>query len=125
MNCLCLLEPLNRYETHLVRTVEHAIEIVKKVNSTGIRVMADFFHMSIEEAKIDETIEKGKDFIHHIHLADSNRLLPGYGHTDFRARFSLLKKIGYSKYMAIECRIHGSAEKELPECVNYLRKCLR
>jgi len=124
VDCLCLLEPLNRYETHLVKTVEQAIEIVQKVNNPGIRVMADFFHMSIEEARIDEAIEKGKDFIHHIHLADSNRLLPGYGHTDFKARFTPLKKIGYDKYMALECKVPGLAEKELPECVNYLKKCI-
>lgn len=101
------LEKMHRAEEYGFQ----AIEIVKKVNSTGIRVMADSFHMSIEEARIDETIEKGKDFIHHIHLADSNRLLPGYGHTDFKPGFTALKEIGYRKYMALECRIHGSAEK--------------
>lgn len=122
VGCLCLLEPLNRYETHLLNRVEQAIEIVKKANSPGIKIMADFFHMNIEEAQIDEAIKKGKNLIYNVHLADSNRLLPGYGHTDFKAGFTALKKIGYDEYMALECTVPGSPEKQLPECVKYLKK---
>lgn len=125
VGCSCLLEPLNRHETHLIKTLEDAVEIAEQVSSAGIKIMADFFHMSIEEKKIDEAIKKGKDFIYHIHLADSNRLLPGYGHTDFKAAFTALKEIGYDKYMALECKVPGLAEKELPECVNYLKKCIQ
>jgi len=80
--------------------------------------------MSIEETRIDRAIEQGKDFIHHIHLADSNRLLPGYGHTDFRTLFTALRKMGYSKYMVLECTVPGLAEQELPKCVRYLRRCM-
>lgn len=122
VGCLCLLEPLNRYETHLIKTLGNAAEIVKQVNTSGVKIMADFFHMSIEETKIDEAIRKERDFIYHIHLADSNRLLPGYGHTDFKAGFSALREIGYDKYMALECRVPGLAEEELPKCVEYLKK---
>ena len=123
VGCLCLLEPLNRYETHLINTVEEAIQIAKKVNSLGIKVMADFFHMNIEEERIDKAIEGGKDFIYNVHLADSNRLLPGCGHTDFKAGFTALRNIGYDKYMALECKV-PAPEKQLPECVKYLKKCM-
>ncbi len=122
--CLCLLEPLNRYETHLINKIEEAVKIAKEVSSPGIKIMADFFHMSIEEARIDEAITKGKDFIYHIHLADSNRLLPGYGHTDFKSEFAALKDAGYGRYMALECSIPGVVEKELPKCVEYLKNCM-
>lgn len=50
--CFCLIEPLNRYETHLVNTVAHASKIVERVGSPGVKIMADFFHMSIEEKNI-------------------------------------------------------------------------
>ncbi len=72
---LCLLEPLNRYETHLINRLSDAVQICKEVNSSGIKVMADFFHMNIEEKRIDEAIIENGKFIYHIHLADSNRLL--------------------------------------------------
>lgn len=100
--CL-LLEPLNRYETHLVRTLRDGTEICAKVGNPHIKIMADFFHMSIEEADIPAAIRAAGNYIGHVHLADSNREMPGLGHTDFKSGFDALKEIGYGGYMALEC----------------------
>ncbi len=37
-----LLEPLNRYVTHLVNTLSQALEVVEEASSPGVVVMADF-----------------------------------------------------------------------------------
>ena len=117
-----ILEPLNRYETHLIKRLEQAAEICSAVGREHIKIMGDLFHMSIEERDIPSSLEQVSDLIVHIHLADSNRKLPGYGHTNFKAAFSALKKIGYKKYMALECEVPGPPEQELPKCVKYLRR---
>jgi len=121
-----LIEPLNRYETHLLNRLEQAVEICGKVDNPYVRIMADFFHMSIEEINIPEAIRKAGAHTRHIHLADSTRLLPGYGHTDFKAAFAELKKAGFKDYMALECGIPGGTdpEKELAKCVKYLKGCM-
>jgi sugar phosphate isomerase/epimerase len=119
-----LLEPLNRYETHLLRRLEDAVNICKEVRLDHVKIMADFFHMNIEERIIPESIEASGEYIAHVHLADSTRELPGYGHTDFKGGFSALKKIGYKRYMALECSIPGPPELELPKCAKYLKKCM-
>jgi sugar phosphate isomerase/epimerase len=117
-----MLEPLNRYETHLVNRLEQAVEIIGEVNREHVQIMADFFHMSIEEADITSSVEAASDHIVHIHLADSNRLLPGHGHTDFEKPFQALKKAGFKYYMALECGVPGDSNVTLPECVNFLRR---
>ncbi|MBS7624507.1 MAG: sugar phosphate isomerase/epimerase [Candidatus Bathyarchaeia archaeon] len=119
-----LLEPLNRYETHLINRLQQAVEICNVVGAEHVKIMADFFHMNIEEANIAKSIEEAGGYIMHVHLADSNRLLPGYGHTDFKSGFEALKKIGYKNFMALECRIPGDPSIELPKCVNYLRSLI-
>ena len=119
------LEPLNRYETHFITRLDEAVEICQKVDNTNLRIMADFFHMNIEEVNIAESLKKAKDWLGHIHLADSNRFLPGQGHTDFRPLFKLLSEINYKGYMALECGILGEPEEELPKCVKYLKKCIQ
>ena len=43
------LEPLNRYETSLVNTVEQAMEVVAGVDSPSLGVLLDTFHLNIEE----------------------------------------------------------------------------
>lgn len=100
---LLLLEPLNRYETHLIKTLQDGVDVCEKVGNPGVKIMADFFHMSIEEANMPDAIRRAGPHIAHVHLADSNRLLPGLGHTDFKTGFAALRDIGYSDYMALEC----------------------
>ena len=69
--------------------------------------MADFFHMSIEERDIAASIADAGDWIAHVHLADSTRELPGYGHTDFESGFAALKETGFDKFMSLELRHSG------------------
>lgn len=116
-----LLEPLNRYETHYMNRLEQAVSICERVGGSHLKLMADFFHMSIEERDIPAAIRGAKGYLAHVHLADSTRLLPGYGHTDFRSGFAALKEIGFDRYMALECGIPGDPREELPKCAQYLR----
>ena len=117
-----LLEPLNRYETHLIRTLQDGVDICEKVGNPHLKIMADFFHMSIEEENIAHSILKAGSHIAHVHLADSTRQLPGYGHTDFKAGFVALREIGFDKYMALECGNPDSDKQVgLKKSADYLR----
>jgi len=120
-NTYILLEPLNRYETHFIKSLQEGKDILELTNNKGLKLMADFFHMSIEETDITESISKNIELIGHIHLADSNRLLPGMGHTDFSTPFKVLKEKGYNNYMALECGIPGDPDELLPKTVRFLR----
>ena len=122
MGSYVILEPLNRYETHLINRLEQAVEVCEAVNKEFLKIMGDFFHMSIEEPDIASSLEKASDYIIHIHLADSNRLLPGYGHTDFKKPFRVLKKTGYKYFMAMECGVPSDPNETLPKSVKYLRQ---
>jgi len=115
------LEPLNRYEQHLVNRLEQGTAFSQQVGPE-IRIMADFFHMNIEEADIATSIRAAGEDIVYVHVADSNRLQPGRGHLDFRPGFAALKEIGYDGYLGIECRIDGPLEHALPETMAYLRR---
>lgn len=119
---IVMLEPLNRYETHFVNTLDQGAEFCRRVNRPGIRIMADFFHMSIEEADIAESIRRSAPFIRYVHVADSNRQQPGRGHLDFRSGFRALKQAGYDGYLGVECRLVGPPVDALKEAAVYLRK---
>ncbi len=117
-----ILEPLNRYETHLLRTVGQAAEICRAVGSPGIKLMADFFHMNIEESDMGRAIEEVADCLAYVHLADSNRYQPGAGHLDFRPGLAALKRIGYDGYLTLECKILGADQGQaLVETARYIR----
>lgn len=115
------LEPLNRYEAYIVNRVEQGAAIAKQVGSE-VAVMADFFHMNIEEANIPASIRASAEHIVYVHVADSNRLQPGLGHLDFQPGFAALKEIGYDGYLGIECRVHGDYDDAMRTAVAYLKE---
>jgi len=117
-----IVEPLNRYESFWLNRLQEGVDICKAVGNPYLKIMADFFHMHIEEKDIPQSILEAGEYIVNVHLADSNRLTPGNGHTNFEAGLAALKRIGYDKYMALECGIPGNPLVELPRCVEYLRK---
>lgn len=120
-----LLEPLNRYEDHMLNTLDAAGELIQEGGFEHVKIMADFFHMNIEEQDIKKSLIKWNDMIGHVHIADSHRFQPGDGHTDFVHGFEGLKEIGFDKTMAFECRILGEDQEELyKNSVIYIRKCM-
>jgi sugar phosphate isomerase/epimerase len=121
---LVLLEPLNRYEDHMLNRVEQAVDLCEVAGRPFVRVMGDLFHMNIEEDDLGEAIRRAEGYLVHVHLADSNRLQPGAGHTDFAGAFDALRGIGFDGYMAMECGIRGDAREVLPETVRHLRSLM-
>jgi sugar phosphate isomerase/epimerase len=96
------LEALNRYETHLLRTLDDADELRRLIGSPNVRLMADVFHMNIEEDSIAAPLRFYAEHIVHVHLADSQRREPGSGHLDFAAVFEALADNGYTGPLAME-----------------------
>lgn len=97
-----LLEPLNRYESLYLNTVEDCVSLLKSVNNSKLGILFDVFHSSIEEKSLVDVLKNAKSYIKHIHIADNNRLLPGYGCIDWKALMMLLNDNKYNGYLAIE-----------------------
>jgi sugar phosphate isomerase/epimerase len=114
-------EPLNRYEDHMVNRLEQAASICRDVGSTSVRVMADTFHMSVEEDDLAASIRSTADLIGHVQLGDSGRLQPGIGHLDWASLMEALRTVGYEGWLAMECGIRGDAETELPKVAALLK----
>lgn len=97
-----LYEFLNRYETNLVNRISDAREFVAGLGCPNVLLLADLFHMNIEEASLPEAILDGGAAIGHVHFVDSNRRAPGMGHTAFAPVIAALGKIGYAGHLSAE-----------------------
>jgi sugar phosphate isomerase/epimerase len=114
------LEPLNRYEDHMVNTVQRATDLVRLVGSASFGVAADTYHMNIEEVDSPASLIAAADHLVHVQLSDSNRLEPGAGHIDWSAILATLDAIGFDQPLAYECRLSGPAETVLTESTAFL-----
>ena len=97
-----IYEPLNRYETNLINTIADGVRFIAGLKTKGVRLLADLFHMNIEETNIADAIRAGSRHIGHVHLADSNRRPAGLGHTDFGPVMTALREIGFDGYFGAE-----------------------
>lgn len=118
---ILFLEPLNRYEDHMINRLEQAKSLIDDGGFSSVKVLADFFHMNMEEENIAKSIEDINHLIGHVHLADSNRLMPGQGHIDFDSGFKALQKIGFTGFMSIECEISVDPVKSYLESAAFLK----
>jgi sugar phosphate isomerase/epimerase len=96
------IEPWNRYETHLINTVDEALNLMNDVNRDNLGVWADLFHMNIEEDAPSKAIAEAGDNLVQLHGADTNRAAPGRGHYEWEPVITSLKDIGYDGWISFE-----------------------
>lgn len=97
-----IYEPLNRYETNLINELAEGARYLEEHTLTNVVLLADLFHMNIEESDVAEAIRAAGNHVGHVHFADSNRSAMGFGHTDPRPIVAALKEIGYRGYLSAE-----------------------
>jgi D-psicose/D-tagatose/L-ribulose 3-epimerase len=98
---LCV-EPLNRFETDFLNTVEQGLTLVKAVNSPAVKLHLDTFHMNIEQKNQAAAIKKAGKLLAHFHACGSDRGTPGNDHIDWPSIAKALKAIGYKGDVVIE-----------------------
>jgi sugar phosphate isomerase/epimerase len=119
-----LVEPLNRYEDHMLNRLDQAATICRAAGSDGTRLVADTYHMNIEEDDPPESVRQVGSLLGHVQLGDSGRWQPGTGHVDFAAVVAALHDIGYDGWLALECNLRGDPMEALAQGAAVLRPLL-
>ncbi|WP_163215702.1 sugar phosphate isomerase/epimerase family protein [Clostridium thermarum] len=119
-NVLFYLEPLNRYEDHMINMISEGALYIDGTGSKKVKLLGDIFHMNIEEDDVAKTIEQHHKYIGYYHLADSNRKLPGFAHTDFKSFFKVLKELNYNGTLSIECHLRGETIEGIRKSLAFL-----
>lgn len=119
-----LFEPLNRYETDLVNTLADGVELIKSLECANIYLLADLFHMNIEERSIADAIRAAGGHIGHVHFADSNRRPVGTGHTDMREAAGALSEIGFDGYASAEAFAWPDPDRAAAQTITAFRELL-
>lgn len=101
-NVPLIYEPLNRYETNLINTVAGGVALLESLGTPQVKLLADLFHMNIEEADLAAAIRAGRGHIGHMHFVDSNRRPAGLGHLAYEPIAAALRDIEYTGYASAE-----------------------
>ena len=101
------VEPINRYETHLVNRVEQALELAAQADVDGVGVIADVFHMQLEERDSAAALELAGASLAALHVADSNRLGLGRGQLPLAPLLEAARALGFNGPFVLECTAPG------------------
>jgi sugar phosphate isomerase/epimerase len=120
-----IYEPLNRYETNLINTVEAGVRLLDGLSTENVVLLADLFHMNIEEANLPEAIRRGGRRIGHLHFVDSNRRAAGLGHLDFAPIAAALVETGYDGFASAEALSWPDADSAARQTMSAFRQYFR
>lgn len=114
------LEPLNRFETHFLNTMEQAASYAKRVDHRNFRIMYDTFHAHIEEQDPIAAAHAIRDYMGVVHVSEIDRGIPGRGQVDFASLFQALKSDQFDNWMVVEA--FGNALPELSAATRVWRQ---
>lgn len=104
------IEPVNRYENHLINTGWQAKAMIEKVGADNIFIHLDTYHMNIEEKGAANGILDAREHLRYIHLSESDRGTPGEGTCDWNEIYGTLAAIGFKGGLAMESFINMPPE---------------
>lgn len=104
------IEPVNRYENHLINTGWQAVQMIERIGSDNIFVHLDTYHMNIEEKGAANGILDAREHLKYIHLSESDRGTPGEGCCDWNEVFAALAAIEFKGGLAMESFINMPPE---------------
>jgi 5-keto-L-gluconate epimerase len=119
-----LLESLNRYECDYLNTVGDVLSVADELGVRNLKVLADTFHMNIEERDIGASMRQAGDRLGHVHLADTNRQAPGHGHLDVGSVLGTLAGCGYQGFLSFEVFPIPDAATAAADAVRTVRAAL-
>jgi sugar phosphate isomerase/epimerase len=117
-----IYEPLNRYETNLVNHLAEGARYLESHQLDNIVLLADLFHMNIEESDLARALRDAGKHTGHVHFADSNRQAIGFGHTDAAPVIAALKEVGYDGYLSAEIFPEPDADAAARQTIEAFRK---
>jgi D-psicose/D-tagatose/L-ribulose 3-epimerase len=104
------IEPVNRYESHLINTGRQAVEMIERVGADNIFIHLDTYHMNIEEKGVANGILAARDHLRYIHLSESDRGVPGAGTVGWNEIFATLAAINFKGGLAMESFVNMPPE---------------
>ncbi|HEX4265841.1 MAG TPA: sugar phosphate isomerase/epimerase family protein [Verrucomicrobiae bacterium] len=99
---LVCVEPLNRFETDFLNTLEQGARLIEEVGSPALKLHLDTFHANIEEKSMAKAIRKAGKHLAHLHVCGRDRGTPGNDDTDWRGFAKALGAIRYKGDVVIE-----------------------
>jgi D-psicose/D-tagatose/L-ribulose 3-epimerase len=117
-----VIEPLRKAECNIINTFAEGCVLAREVGMDNVRVLVDFYHLSVEMEPAATLIAGGKEYLRHVHFACSKgRFFPrSIDEDDYRPFINALKSIGYDSRLSVEAYA-TNFDLQAPAALKFLR----
>lgn len=111
-----VIEPLRKAECNLINSFAQGVQLAKDVNDPNVRVLVDFYHLTVEKEPVQNILDYGAEYLRHVHFANPNgRVYPVSGEeADYQPFIDALKAVGYDLHVSCEAYVPNSFEQDAP-----------
>lgn len=121
------LEPIAFHVLNFINSTQDGLDWMARVNKSNFKLMLDVYHMNIDDRlSMEKSIKQavGLNAVAHVHLCDTNRKPPGYGHMDFEGIINAFRSSGYSGYLSAEVFNYPDKESAIRRTIQVLKPLL-
>jgi len=101
-----LLEPVSGAPAYPLKTADDALAVIDRVQGHGVAnvgLLADLYHLAVNEDDVDTVIAEHADRVAHVQIADNpGRNEPGTGNLPLDQQLADLEAAGYSGWVGLE-----------------------
>lgn len=119
-----LLEPQNASNINNLNTIEESLAWIQKIGYGRLGLLADIYHMGITEENILDSLKKALPKLGLIHMADSDRKIPGMGALPIRKIMEFLREQEYGRFISMEIKQLPCSGIAAGESIGYLSACM-
>ncbi|HVZ51425.1 MAG TPA: TIM barrel protein [Pseudolabrys sp.] len=115
-NIALLIEPINPRDRpgYFLNHVEHAADIIARINRPNVRMQFDFYHVQIVGGDLITRLERCLPVIGHLQCAAvPTRHEPDEGEINYPAVFAAVDRVGYTGWIGAEYRPRDRTENGL------------
>jgi len=96
------IEPQNKTNMNNLNTTQEGFNWIESTGISNLFLLLDTFHMDVEDISIVASLVEANTKNCHMHIADSNRGIPGQGNLNFLEILMVLKALKYDGYLSLE-----------------------
>ncbi len=117
-----VMEQINRNDGDVFCTTERTVSFLEKFHSDWLLYNADTYHMLTEDPDVPSAIRRSLKKLVLFHVSDVGRTIPDDRHFNFYEAASVLKEVGYDKWVSVEYRPLPNSREATARGIRYLKK---
>ena len=123
---MIVIEPLRRAECNLINSFADGVELAKAANVENVKVLVDFYHMTVENEPVSNIARDGAEFLRHVHFANpTGRVYPvSQDEADYAPFMEALKTAKYDARISCEAYTPNGFEQDAKTAYDFFRKLL-